>query len=101
LPAGSKDCDELIGGTMKNLWTWLAAACVLVIGVYTYAAQSGMMESLTLKAADTYYNLLVQGFRAGQLSLNKEAPRGLVQLADPYDPVANASYRSTPTGFTI
>ena len=83
---------------MKNAWGPLAAVCALVLGVYAYAAHSGMMESLTLKAADTYYNLLVQGFRAGQLSLNKEAPPGLVQLADPYDPAANAPYRSTPYG---
>jgi tetratricopeptide (TPR) repeat protein len=83
---------------MKNGWGSLAAVCVLVLGVYAYAAQSGMMESLTLKAADTYYNLLVQGFQAGQLSLNKEAPPGLAQLADPYDPAANAPYRSTPYG---
>jgi tetratricopeptide (TPR) repeat protein len=83
---------------MKNAWGSLAAVCALVIGVYAYAAHSGMMESLTLKAADTYYNLLVRGFRAGQLSLNKEAPPGLVQLADPYDPAANAPYRSTPYG---
>ncbi|MGA2140037.1 MAG: tetratricopeptide repeat protein [Verrucomicrobiia bacterium] len=83
---------------MKNAWGSLAAVCALVIGVYAYAAQPGMMESLTLKAADTYYNLLVQGFRAGQLSLNREAPPGLVQLADPYDPAANAPYRSTPYG---
>ena len=83
---------------MKNGWGSLAAVYALVIGVYAYAVQSGMMESLTLKAADTYYNLLVQGFRAGQLSLNREAPPGLVQLADPYDPAANAPYRSTPYG---
>ncbi len=83
---------------MKNAWTWLVAVCVLVIGVYAYAAQSGIMESLTLKAADTYYNLLVQGFRAGQLNLKKDVPDGLAQLADPYDPAANAPYRSTPYG---
>jgi hypothetical protein len=39
---------------------------------------------------------LVQGFGAGQLSLNKEAPPGLAQLADPYDPIANAPYRVAP-----
>jgi hypothetical protein len=43
--------------------------------------------------ATEYYNLLVQGFRAGQLSLKKDAPPGLAQLADPYDPTANALYR--------
>jgi tetratricopeptide (TPR) repeat protein len=44
-------------------------------------------------AAANHYNLLVQGFRAGHLSLNKDVPIGLTQLADPYDPVANSSVR--------
>jgi tetratricopeptide (TPR) repeat protein len=45
------------------------------------------------KEWDDHYNLLVQGFRAGQLNLKKEVPPGLAQLADPYDPSAHASYR--------
>jgi hypothetical protein len=68
--------------------------CVLVIGFYAYAARSGPVELLSLNAADTYYNLLVQGFRAGHLSLKKEVPPGFTQLADPYDPTANVLYRS-------
>ena len=44
-------------------------------------------------AADEYYNLLVQGFRAGQLSLKQEVPPGFAQLADPYDPTASAPYQ--------
>ncbi len=70
----------------------LGATCMLVIGVYTYMARSGSLEVLSPTAADTYYNSLVQGFRAGQLSLKKEVPPGLAQLADPYDPTANAPY---------
>jgi tetratricopeptide (TPR) repeat protein len=42
-------------------------------------------------AADNYYNLLVQGFSAGQLSLTREAPSALAQLANPYDPRGYAS----------
>ncbi len=75
---------------MKNAWILLAAVCSLVIGVYAYMAQSGSLELLSPDAADSYYNLLVQGFRAGQLSLKKEVPPGLAQLADPYDPAANS-----------
>jgi tetratricopeptide (TPR) repeat protein len=71
----------------------LGAACMLVIGVYASMAQSGALEVLSPTAADTYYNLLVQGFRDGHLSLKKEVPHGLAQLADPYDPVANIRYR--------
>ena len=76
----------------------LAAMCALVIGVYAYTAHSGVPVSGSLSAADSYYNLLVQGFRAGQLSLKKEVPPGLAQLADPYDPTANARYRFAPYG---
>ncbi len=72
----------------------LGTVCVLVIGGYAYmAAHSGAMESVTLNAADSYYNLLVQGFRAGQLSLKKEVPPEFAHLADPYNPTANSLYR--------
>ncbi|MGA2139968.1 MAG: tetratricopeptide repeat protein [Verrucomicrobiia bacterium] len=81
---------------MKNAWRFLAAVCMLVIGAYAYMAEPGAWESLTQNAADAYYNLLVQGFRAGQLNLKKEAPLGLTQLADPYDPAANFLYRIAP-----
>jgi tetratricopeptide (TPR) repeat protein len=70
--------------------------CVLVIGVYAYMAQSGLLELLSPGAADTYYNLLVRGFQAGHLSLQREVPPGLAQLADPYDSTANAPYRLMP-----
>jgi tetratricopeptide (TPR) repeat protein len=81
---------------MKNAWISLAAVCALVVGVYAYMAQSGVLELVSPSAADTFYNLLVQGFRAGQLSLKKEAPPGFSQLAAPYDPAANVLYLSPP-----
>jgi tetratricopeptide (TPR) repeat protein len=59
-------------------------------------AQSGVLELFSPDAAESQYNLLVQGFRAGRLSLKKEAPPGLARLADPYDPAANAVYRDPP-----
>jgi len=70
----------------------LATVCALVIGIYAYTAHSGFLASTSLNAADDYYNLLVQGFRAGQLSLKKQVPPGFAQLADPYDRAANAPY---------
>jgi tetratricopeptide (TPR) repeat protein len=36
-------------------------------------------------SADDYYNLLVQGFSGGQLSVKREAPPWLAQVADPYN----------------
>src|ERR1039457_7425901 len=62
----------------------LGTVCVLVIGVYTYIAHSVECGPFNPRAADQYYNLLVQGFREGQLSVRKEAPPGLSQVADPY-----------------
>ena len=50
--------------------------------------------------ADSYYNLLVQGFRAGQLNVKREAPPGLAQLADPFDYEAAKPYLPT-SGSTI
>jgi len=87
---------------MKNTWMLLAGVCVLVIGVYGYMAQSPIYEpwkSWSSGAARTQYNLLVQGFRAGQLSLNIDVPPGLTELPDPYDPAANDLYRETPYKF--
>ena len=78
----------------------LGAVCALVIAVYTGTAHSGLLESLSLNPADTYYNLLVQGFREGQLSLKKEVPTGFAHLADPYDPVANRPIGLRHTGCT-
>ena len=78
---------------MNDAWKSLAAACVLVIAVYGYTAPLGRLEAASLNAADSYYNLLVQGFRVGQLSLKKDVPPGLAQLTDPYDPAANSLYQ--------
>ncbi len=68
--------------------------CALVIGFFAWSAKPGWWEKIsTPHADDAYYNLLVQGFRAGQLNLKIEVPAGFAQLADPYDPIANAKYR--------
>jgi Tfp pilus assembly protein PilF len=64
--------------------------------VYAYVVQSGPLELGNPNAADAYYNILVRGFRAGQLSLKKEVPPGFAQLADPYDPTATAPYQALP-----
>ena len=92
--SGGKAGDERIAVGMKNAWKLLGVACALVIGTYAYMAQPGVWESLSSNAADAYYNLLVRGFRAGQLSLKKDVPPGLAQLADPYDPANTALYQS-------
>jgi tetratricopeptide (TPR) repeat protein len=69
----------------------LAAICGLVIGILGYI--SHVTDLWSSNPAGDYYNLLVQGFRAGQLSLNKQVPVGLTRLPDPYDATANRLYR--------
>jgi len=73
-------------------WVILGTICALVIGFYAWSARPGWLGMRTWRAQDAYYNLLVQGFRAGQLDLKTEVPPGLAHLADPYDPIANADY---------
>ena len=80
---------------VNNQWLYQAVfglVCALVIGIFAWSAESGFLELASPRAQDSYYNLLVQGFRAGQLNVNREAPPGLAQLANPYDPALNASY---------
>ena len=74
-------------------WSLLAAVYALVVVVLAWETRSGMWEGASSNAADSYYNLLVQGFRAGQLNLKREVPPGFARLADPYDPGANSEYR--------
>lgn len=50
----------------------LGAVCALVIGVYAWSAQSVFVESRGLYEDESYYNLLVEGFRAGQLQLKSD-----------------------------
>ena len=78
----------------KSAWIHgvvIGSVCALVIGVYAYIAPAPQMSSAP-NAADQYYNSLVRGFRAGHLSLQKEVPRGLAELADPYNLPANTHY---------
>jgi len=65
----------------------------MVMGVWLWIIH-GMSapDQLDRGPKTAYYNLLVQGFQAGQLNLKMEAPAGLTQLADPYDPAQNARY---------
>ncbi len=63
--------------------------CAVVIGIYVWIAGPGLLES---GPDDAYYNLLVQGFQAGHLSVNREPDPHLAQLQNPYDPAANGPF---------
>jgi len=73
---------------------WLVGAAV--VGIFFVSVRLDGSEWGGTDPADLYYNLLVRGFRAGQLSLARAAPAGLASLPDPYDPAANAPYRAAP-----
>jgi tetratricopeptide (TPR) repeat protein len=83
LPESVKSCEKVSRWMQRGL---LGAVCVFVIGVYAYSAHSGFSVSASPKAADEYYNLLVQGFQSGKLSLKKELGPDLARLpaSDPF-----------------
>ena len=73
----------------KRRWIFCAilgtvSACV--IGIYGWSANSGRIEFEGSGAKETYYNLLVDGFRAGQLNVKLEPPLQLARITDPNDP---------------
>ena len=72
----------------------LGLVCAGIVGLFAWMASQSATELAGWKAADNHYNLLVRGFQHGQLSLDKVAPPQLATLADPYDPVANARFRT-------
>jgi len=76
----------------------LGALGVLVAAGYIALAAANVTEWGKAAARDEDYNLLVEGFQRGQVSLPRDVPAGLRQLADPYDPAANAVYRAIPYG---
>jgi tetratricopeptide (TPR) repeat protein len=73
-----------------NLFFWIA--CALVIGGFACTAKTAIRQLSQHSAQNSYYNLLVRGFQAGQLNLKKDAPPQLAQLSDPYNPALNAPY---------
>jgi tetratricopeptide (TPR) repeat protein len=72
----------------------LGAVAVFILAFYAWTARPAVRQMYDISdPADAYYNLLVQGFRSGQLNLKQEAPPGLANLADPYDPTTNTAFR--------
>jgi tetratricopeptide (TPR) repeat protein len=67
-------------------------ACVMVIGIFAWSAEPGFHGVATPRPEDCYYNLLVQGFRAGQLNVKRDAPPALASVSNPYDPAVNKQY---------
>ena len=72
----------------------LGAVCALVVGFYAWTVAPSKSDWGNIDARGAYYNQLVDGFSTGQLNLKVDVPAGLGELADPYDPTANAVYRT-------
>lgn len=69
----------------------LALAWALVIAFYSWTAVSDNVSWRFGSEQKDYYNLLIDGFLDGQLSLKAEVPRELLSVGDPYDPVQRPS----------
>jgi hypothetical protein len=68
----------------------ISLGCVLAF--YFWAASPRERLFGHFLGADSYYNLLIKGFRSGHLSLQVEVPAGVLKLKDPYDPRQNAPF---------
>ena len=90
----SKKQSALKGDPWRRDRVIFDAVCALVIGLFIWAAEPGVLELQSQHAQRAYYNLLVQGFSAGQLNLKIAVPPELAQMADPYDP-ANTNHTAT------
>jgi tetratricopeptide (TPR) repeat protein len=70
-----------------------SAALLVVIATYLFLGVMGLTDRENPYPRDAAYNLLSRGLLSGHLYVDKEAPAGLVQLGDPYDPAANKLFR--------
>src|SRR5476649_2876362 len=72
---------------MKSLERALLLAVALVVLVFDVwtVCSSGDPWHFGKKQND-YYNLLIDGWRGGQLAMKVDVPEALLKLSDPYDP---------------
>jgi hypothetical protein len=64
----------------------LLAAALLCAAFFAWTTVSDGLDWHFGQKQTDYYNLLVDGFLDGHLSLKQEVPAALLQCADPYDP---------------
>lgn len=69
-------------------------AFLLIVSAYVWIISAGRLTEWPQYSAR--YNMLAQAFLHRQCSLRSLPPPRLLQLPDPYDPVANHPYRSRP-----
>lgn len=82
-----------VRSALRREWpTLLLLGLTLAFYLWT-ATSSGNPIRFDLDQPDAY-NRLTDGFLEGRLSLVEAPPKGLTELPNPFDPVANAQYRT-------
>src|SRR5580698_626016 len=89
----AENSNSTISKTSKSKSPWINAVlfsifCAVLIGGLTWETNSYSPQDAALNPdpANSYYNLLVQGFQSGQLNLKMSTPPEFAKLADPYSP---------------
>lgn len=73
-------------------WLVVSAALAVVAAYFGLAANVAWPSGVPMRPTN-FLGLQAEGFKTGQLDLPIEIPAGFRQLPNPYDPVANASFR--------
>lgn len=86
---------KALGSACAVTWEHVLICVVfsLVILSYFWTSSSALSQLGNSTARTAHYNLLVDGFLAGQLNLKREAAPELALVHNPYDPVQNGPYR--------
>ena len=64
----------------------LLALCLAIGGFYVWTARSNGENWKFGREQNDYYNLLIDGWLAGQLHMKVDVPAELLRIKDPYDP---------------
>lgn len=98
IPAPRRSASLAAPGEGVGRYSW-ALPCLVVLAVYVWIVFATVWEPEVTASGRQPYNLQAEAFRRGQANLPVAIPPGLLELADPYDPVQNAFFRA-PSGNT-
>ena len=98
LPARFVDPPKAEVGTAGLGQRWVGFTLLAIVAVYLWLGCSDYTRWGPADPANEKYNLLIEGFKSGHLSLIQPAPAELAALPDPYDPEANLRFRLSPYG---
>jgi hypothetical protein len=76
-------------GAQRPRWLWLVPLLALIVLIYAFASAAGSFSHWPVYS--TFFDMLAEGFRRGQLSLPYDPPPELLALPNPYDR-ANGRY---------